>query len=436
MAIFRLSAPTTLFGKTAATIAIVLIVFQIFTSLVLAYYLLIPVAKRSADDLADFMLLSAKTWVALAPEARSAYQEELWKNSELILHPAKDSLPQSDIYLPYMLFLRDAISQRSGQEVRIASIKRDVAWYWIDVIANGHKLRFGFPEQHFNIHAPPAILLILLSGSTLTLLTTLILVRRLIRPLSRLAGAASKFGEGATAEPLPETGPSEIATLVRTFNQMTLRVNTLLANRTSLLAGIAHDLRTPIARMRLVVEMLPAGTEPDLVERMRRGLDDMNRLITQSLEFCRGLGNDPKQIADIGRFIEELIEDGPTDYQQINYSRGAPCEREVSLMALRRILVNLIDNALRYGEGRPVTVSYLCDPNSLVITVADRGQGIPADEMEAVFEPFYRVDKSRSSITGGSGLGLAIAKQLAGNSGWTLSLHARDGGGIEARLAI
>jgi len=235
---------------------------------------------------------------------------------------------------------------------------------------------------------------------------------------------------------LPEDGPSELVTLVRTFNQVTHQVKALLANRTILLAGIAHDLRSPIARMRLALEMLPPSADPELVERMLRAVDNMTHLVNQSLEFSRGVGQNPSQEVDVGELIGELVEDARRSGADIQWQS---CRTRVHLlppMALRRILTNLLDNAVRYGEGGTIEIACTCEGRRTTVSVADRGPGIPVDELEAVFEPFYRVDKSRSSVTGGSGLGLAIAKQLADSNDWLLSIRPRRGGGVVASLTI
>lgn len=432
-----LRLPATLFGKTALTIAVVLVLFQVFTTLVITYYLLIPVARRSANDLADFMLLSSRVWVTLPDRERAEYQEELRKHSGLILAPAHDGLPGTTVYLPYVLFLGRALAEHTKHPVQLGADQRDdVDWYWVDFVSDGNRLRVGFSGERINIHAPLALVLILVLGTALTLVTTLVIVRRLTQPLSQLADAAKRIGQGGSPEPLPEDGPIELVTLVRTFNQVAQQVKALLANRIILLAGIAHDLRSPIARMRLALEMLPQSADPELVERMLRAVDNMTHLVNQSLEFSRGVGQCPRQEVDMGELIGKLVEDARRSGADIQWQ---PCRMRVHLlppMALRRILTNLLDNAVRYGEGGTIEITCTCEGERTTVSVADRGRGIPVEELEAVFEPFYRVDKSRSSVTGGSGLGLAIAKQLADSNGWLLTIRPRRSAGVVASLTI
>ncbi len=432
-----LRLPATLFGKTALTIAVVLVLFEVFTTLVIAYYLLIPVAQRSANDLADFVLLSSRVWATLPQDGRAEYQEELWKNVGLILEPAHGNLPESRVYLPYVLFLGQTLAEHTHQPVTMGVEQRGGGdWYWVDYVSERNHLRVGFSGQRINIHAPLAIFLVLALGTVLTLLTTLVIVRRLTQPLSQLAAAAERIGQGGSPEPLPEDGPSELLALVRTFNQVTRQVKALLTNRTILLAGIAHDLRSPIARMRLALEMLPPSIDPELVERMLRAVDTMTHMVNQSLEFSRGVVQHPSQEVDVGELIGELVEDARRNGADVRWHPCRPCVRLLQPMALRRILTNLLDNAVRYGESGAVEVACRCDGKGLTVSIADRGPGIPEDELEAVFDPFYRVDKSRSSVTGGSGLGLAIAKQLADSNEWSLSIRPHAGGGVVASLTI
>jgi two-component system osmolarity sensor histidine kinase EnvZ len=262
-------------------------------------------------------------------------------------------------------------------------------------------------------------------------LTALVLARRISRPLALLADAAARVGEGMTPELLPESGPTELAALAATFNRMARQVKELMDNRTTLLAGISHDLRTPLARLRIALEMMPENAKPALIARMERDLEEMNQLIGGFLELAQGLGQEEKRPVDLAALLGDLAQDTTLEWRA-----PLPCFREVAPLALRRILSNLIENALRYGGGKPVSVACDCAEGCARISVFDRGPGIPPDQAEKVFQPFYRLESSRSSATGGSGLGLAIARQLADANGWQIELLAREGGGTEARLTI
>lgn len=426
----------TLFRSTATTVAAALIVFQLIMLAATAYYIMLPMARRSADDLAAIMVLSAQTWVELPPQTRADFELELAKKHNLRLFDATAELPGHDHRFPYLSLLEDALAARTGESIRIKVTELEQTWLWAEVRTGGKLIRIGFPRNRLGMQPPLALLLVLAAAIALTLITAVILARRITRPLERLSEAARRVGQGNTPEALPESGPEELASLARAFNLMALQVQELLANRTTLLAGISHDLRTPLARMRLAVEMLPGDAAPKLVARLQHDLEEMNRLIGEFIELSRGLEKETPQATDLVQLSQELANDAANGGAQVECRAAAPCIRPLGPMALRRILANLIGNAVRYGAGQPVTIELTCDEEAAVIHVLDRGPGIPPDQVESVFRPFYRLEASRSTATGGSGLGLAIARQLANSNGWKIELLPREGGGTEARLTI
>jgi two-component system osmolarity sensor histidine kinase EnvZ len=270
----------------------------------------------------------------------------------------------------------------------------------------------------------------------LALVTALVLARRITQPLARLSQAAASVGKGETPEWLPESGPQELAALARAFNLMARQVEELLANRTTLLAGVSHDLRTPLARMRLAVEMLAETSNAELVGQLLHDLEQMNRLIGALLDLSRGLGHEEKQAVDLMALAGELAADIRRGGARVECLSSAPCVVDAAPLALRRILSNLLDNGVRYGDGKPLGIEWLQTEGTVRICVLDSGPGIPAAQREAVFRPFFRLEASRSAATGGSGLGLAIARQLAENNGWKLELLPRSEGGTEACLSL
>ena len=426
-----------LFRSTAATVAAALIIFQLITLAVTAYYVMLPIAKRSADDLASLMVLSAQTWVELPPPTREDFELELAKRHNLWLFRATTPLPQGGHdFLPYLILLESALQARTGEAIEVKTTQWEQPWFWVEIPSGGYLIRVGFPRDHLGMRPPLAVLLLLAATIALTLITAIILARRINRPLARLSEAATRVGLGNTPESLPESGPEELASLARTFNRMAFQVKDLLANRTTLLAGVSHDLRTPLARMRLALEMLPQDSDPKNIDRLRRDMEEMNRLIGEFLALSRGLEKEAEQEIDLNQLLQELADHALDEGARVEWQAQAPCLRPAGPMALRRILGNLIGNAVRYGAGKPITLICECRPQASVIRVLDRGPGIPRDQMESVFRPFYRVETSRSVTTGGSGLGLAIARQLADANGWKIELLPREGGGTEARLTL
>jgi len=430
--------PKTLFARTGLTIAMAMLLVLIFSGGVIFYYILGPVARQAADDLAALMVLSSKTWVELPPQTRPDFEDELRTQHGLALTHADTPLAALVVKSPFMHFLESALSHRLGSAVSVLQDPAESDRLWVDIPIAGQTLRIGFSHHRIRARPPVAVLLLILGVSIITLLTSLLLVRRLTRPLARLARETSRFGRGERPDPLPEEGPEELALLARNFNQMTGEVQQLLTNRTTLLGGISHDLRTPIARLQLALELISTENDPKLLEGMRHDLEEMNHLIARTLELARGMeGKDRDRVTiDLGELISELVASHQQQSERIEWSNPAPCILQTNPVALSRVLTNLLENAISYGEGKPVKVALECGAERVTVIVTDHGPGIPEDQLEAVFQPFYRLEGSRSKSTGGSGLGLAIVRQLCDIYGWRVRLQLRSEGGLMACLTI
>ncbi len=435
--------PSSLFGRTAAALLAAFLVFEAVAFVVVWSMVIRPLAERSADDLAAKIVLSAKTWVELPPETRADYEMELSFHHDLELGAVSTRL--SDLAPPSYFggLAQAALSRRSGQAIQL---KRgpDLDWDWLEIQVADKLLRVGFDRERYALQAPLAAMGVFLLGAALTVFTALVMVRQASRRLRRLAEKAREVGQGRTPERLPETGALELRELTAAFNRMAGEVQSLLENRTILLSGISHDLRTPITRLKLALSMLD-GADPDMVARMERDLDEMSGLITDMLAFARALKADEPEACDLIRVMTELVEQasrlGPVHLEfgeagLLNWDPAEPCLIKAGEAALRRIIGNLLENARRYGNDEPVTVRFVCGERDLRIDVLDRGPGIPAAQREAVFRPFFRLEASRNREGGGSGLGLAIARQLADAYGWRIELADRPGGGLAASLVI
>jgi len=433
----RLSSRLSLTQQNALLLVAFFIVFELVTAAATAYFLMLPMARRSAADLAGLMALSAQTWSELPPVTRPAFEIELARSHGLALRaePPQDAQPPS-WREPYLHFLVASLSARAGEAV--ATSHEDIQgepWFWVSLPAGSRHLSVGFPHSRIGPRPIHALLASLAGGALLTLLAAWWLARRATRPLQRLQEAVTLLGRGQTPERLPETGPREIAALSRRFNEMAKQVEDLLAARTVLLAGVSHDLRTPLARLRLGVEMLVRKPSAELAAQVEGDIEAMDRLIGDVLTLARGFGHEASQRVLLPDLLAGLVNATPGAAERVQVDTPA-IELEVPVGALRRILANLLENALRYGGGQAVTLRAETLEGGCRIGVLDRGPGIPEADREAVFRPFYRLEASRSVSTGGSGLGLAIVRQLAEAHGWRVSLQPRPGGGLEAWLLI
>jgi two-component system osmolarity sensor histidine kinase EnvZ len=433
----RLSSRLSLTQQNAVLLVVFFIVFEALVASAVTYFLMLPMARRSAADLAGLMALSAQTWSELPPATRPAFEYELARSHKLALRAEPPQASAAPSWRePYLRFLVASLNARTGEAVTAS--REDIggeAWFWVSLPAGDHRLSVGFPHDRIGPRPVHALLASLAGGVVLTLLAAWWLARRAIRPLERLQQAVTSLGRGQTPERLPETGPREIAALSRRFNEMAKQVEDLLAARTVLLAGVSHDLRTPLARLRLAVEMLVKKPGPELAAQVEADIEAMDRLIADVLTLARGLGHEVAQRVAVRDLLADLVRAIPGAAGRVQIE-ATEIALDAPVGALRRILANLLENALRYGGSEPVTVRAEAMGGGYRIGVLDRGPGIPATEKEAVFRPFYRLEASRSVSTGGSGLGLAIVHQLAAAQGWTVSLQDCPGGGLVAWLSI
>jgi len=279
---------------------------------------------------------------------------------------------------------------------------------------------------------PVRLLLILLVLLISVAVLAALAVRTLTRPLAVLADAAGELGRDIRRPPLDENGPLEVCRAARAFNTMQERLIRYLDDRNRILAALSHDLKTPITRLRLRAELLD---DAPLREKFLADLDEMGQMAQASLDFLRG-GEDSEPIAplDLNALLESLQEDAEDTGREVSLV-GTTCQPlRCRPLALKRCLTNLVDNALTYGQRAEIAVTDT--PTRLTLSTRARGPGIPAAELERVFEPFYRLENSRSRDTGGTGLGLSIARNIARAHGGELTLRNHPQGGLEAVLEL
>ncbi|WP_236860696.1 ATP-binding protein [Candidatus Reidiella endopervernicosa] len=427
------------FWKIISTIGVVSVGFMMIVLSTIAYYMVVPLGQRATDDLASIISHAAETWEQLPYAEHDAFARRMQRKHDLILVTADTPLSKSTSLLPYLYFLELSLESQIGKKIMIlkSTSKEGEEWFWADIPLSEGMLRFGFSRSRIGVKPSAAFFVLLITGFFLTFITAALLTRRLTVTIERLYHAAQLIGKGQWPEPVKEEGPEELVVLAREFNRMNIQVKELLANRTTLLAGISHDLRTPLTQIQLALAMLPDnGGDPQLMNGIYRDLDSVNRLIGQALQVNLELDKQEKEPLQIAEALDHIVEAARRGNHIIEWHSEKTCSFTLNRLALQRIVTNLLENAIRYGDGKPVRIECNCDHDSLTIQVLDHGPGIPPEQREAVFQPFFRLEKSRSSITGGSGLGLAIVRQLADTNGWIVKLLEREGGGTCARLVI
>ena len=429
--------PTSLFGRTAVMIAMTLLLFSVVSMGAVVYFVMIPMAKRSADDFAAELVSAAHALRELPSEEHAELKRELLEDHGLIVTDYVPGEVMESVDTPYLMFFRESLHRLAGEDLTIATNEQPGSLIWVDVPAHGKTYRLGFNRERLGTNPPLALAAIIGGGAALTILVSLLEVRRVVKPLDRLSRAVRDVGRGQKPAPVDEKGPEEIAELARTINRMSTDISEMAENRTVMIAGISHDLRTPLTRLAIAVEMLDEQSRPELIAGIRRDLDAMNDLISQFLEFTRGPDESCLVQVDLWKTIEALAEDLEREGAEFRLRRcDPPCVFFVDPVALQRVLANLMKNAAQYGKGRPIDVILHCNADEVAIEVADRGPGIPPDMVESAFAPFHRLQPARELRTGGSGLGLAIVKVITLKNNWTIDLLPREGGGTVARLGL
>jgi signal transduction histidine kinase len=252
------------------------------------------------------------------------------------------------------------------------------------------------------------------------------------RPIEQLALAVRQFGLNPRAPPIAESGPRELQQVIRTFNAMQAQIQKFVAYRTMMLAAISHDLRTPLTRMRLRGEFIE---DQEQQARLFRDVDEMQNMVDEALAFFRDdAAAEETTSFDLRYVLLTIANDYADQGIAVGYAGPAHAVYQGRPLALKRAFTNLIDNAAKYAKTPEIELS--CDAAALVVAIRDRGPGIPADAIENVFRPYYRVDKSRNRTTGGVGLGLTVAQAIVQGHGGEIILKNRAEGGLEARIVL
>lgn len=377
--------------------------------------------------------LTRAALLAARPEHRRALLAELSDREGIRIYPAN---PDDEITSPpdHELFRRVAreIESRTGEKAVLALAVNGETGFFLRfrlLPEDEHHYWLGLPRPRFERALP----LGWLAWGTLTVILALAcagwIVWRLNRPLGRLALAARKVGAGETVGELPEEGPSEIVTVIRAFNQMNVALARAAEERALLLAGISHDLRTPLARLRMDIEM--QVEDPAVRAMMEADIEEMDRTIGQFLDFARPSAKDGGSEIDLSRLLTDLAH-RHSDSLATEIAPGIASRGDEA--AISRAIANLIDNAQRHGK-EPIEVRLSEAEGWAIVEIADRGPGVPATDLARLKKPFERGEAARSN-TRGAGLGLAIVDRIASKHGGRLEIANRPGGGFVARLYL
>lgn len=423
--------PTSFVARSVATTLLSLLTAQLVAAAAFVALVLMPQSQRVADVTARSLAAVTAAADSLPPAERARLIEQLGR-SELIEVWPGDAPPPAVGGRPRMLerYFMQALVERLPAQ-------REMEWR---TDASGRlwlQIALGPDWYWMSVRAPltlrPVLMLLLASGATLALALAAAVAaqRRVVRPLGALARHVEAFRPGSIPPPVPdERGPDEVVALRRGYNALIERLRKAEADRALLLAGVSHDIRTPLAKLRLAIEMMP-DADADLSASARRQIREIDRIVDQFVVFARGADAEPPTSVNVDALVSEVVEARRADGAPVELDRaeaGRACVRPESL---RRALANLLGNAERYGRV-PVRVVAERRGDHVRIAVRDAGDGVPDEALTRILEPFVRGETARASP--GTGLGLAIAADAARAHGGELRLENLDGGGFLATL--
>jgi two-component system, OmpR family, osmolarity sensor histidine kinase EnvZ len=429
--------PRSLFGRLVLLL-IAVVALAVLTSILMFRHDRAELLVRQFSDtkLAQLQALRAALESADGPHRRETLQRLNREYDVRIIPEAERPNIGQPALGPMFSDLEERLRGNLGPdtEIRVAPrlrmlvvrIKAGTEGYWVG---------FPMPDRPQAEDIPSRALTWTLVVLALLLAAAYVFARFLARPLRELTSAVASVGRGETPMPLPESGPTEIAAVNRGFNTMLGNLRQIERDRAVLLAGVSHDLRTPLARLRLGIEFQSRdeATQAGMVA----DIEEMDRIIGQFLDFARDDAATALQSADLNGIVAACVERYAQAGSPVTFTAATIPELPLKATAISRLTANLIDNALAYGAP-PVQVSTARSGGQVWLDVADRGAGVPADQVERLKQPFTRASAARAREDGaaGAGLGLAIVDRIARMHGGTFDLLPRDGGGTVARVAL
>ncbi len=422
----------TLFGRSFLLIALLIVTAVLASFQIYLVYEREPRSRELAQQTVSVINLTRAALVSADPFRRRQLLIDLNESEGLRVYTATLSerlapLPGDPLLTRVAQRVRTAL----GENTRFAYARDGEEGFWVSFFIDSDEFWAMLPLERF---APAfglqwlgwglALLALALAGAWL-------IAFGIARPLAGLTRAAGRLGRGEPHQPVPEEGARELLALAAAFNRMASDLAGMERERAMVLAGISHDLRTPLSRLRLMLEM--SGAESTASEAMTTDIDEIDGVIGQFLDFARSETGD-KSENDLNELLDDLAGHYARLGRKVSFRHQPMPAFAFARMAVRRAVANLVDNALRYA-GEPVEIRTSIADGKICIEVLDRGPGIPAGEAERLKRPFTRLDGSRAG-PGGAGLGLAIVERVARAHAGALQLLPRDGGGLLARLVL
>jgi len=425
--------PRSLLWRTVLLLALLMVAGHFAWLQLFRVYEREPRALQVAQQITSVVNLTRSALITADPAKRIDLLRDLAQQEGVQVYIAEPNEPVEPLPdRPFVRMITAELQRRLGADTRLMGTRDGMHGVWVSFRIDDEEFWVKLPRERLERAEQLRWIGWGVLVLALSVIGAFLIVARINRPLRELTRAAEMIGRGRTPSPVTESGPSEIRTLARTFNQMASDLKRIDEDRALLLAGVSHDLRTPLARIRLGVEMLESQADAALREGMVQDIEDIDAVINQFLDFARVTGE--QSIAselDLNELVNSVLERYQRQGKTVSAQLGSVPRLQLKAPAIQRLVTNLIDNALRHG-GPGVEIETAAENGRVRLSVLDRGPGIPATETERMLQPFTRLDPARS--TSGSGLGLAIVDRIARLHHGSVSLLARPGGGLEARV--
>ncbi|NMM41310.1 two-component system sensor histidine kinase EnvZ [Pseudoalteromonas arctica] len=425
--------PKSAFGQTVFLVAALLLINQVVSYITVSLYVVKPTIEQVNLILAKQIKTVFIDWED-GVEISGGVSENFFEITGIEVMTQRQAMSEGLAQTREYSMLSRSMSEQLNGSARVRISQTDPLVYWVEAPqAPGYWVKVpltGFQENNLEF-----LTFYLSSIGFLSVLGGWLFARHLNRPLKALQQAAVKVGVGDFSTKLEEHGSTEVIEVTRAFNQMSRGIAALENDRRLLMAGVSHDLRTPLTRIRLATEMM-SDEEDYLREGIIYDIEDMNAIIDQFIEYLRHHKREELALEDLNAIVSEVVHSAQKHQRTITFSENPSISNiPLSMVAIKRVITNMIENAIRYSDGDIAVETTLSrDRKYAIVIVKDHGPGIPESELETVFEPFKQGDAARGSE--GSGLGLAIIKRIVDMHGGKVKLVNRSEGGLSAEVYL
>lgn len=430
--------PTGLFPRSLLIIVMPVVVTQI----VIAFVFL----ERHWNTVTQRLSNAVVSDISLLTRLR---MQELGGDSYQLSQMANDSLDMSVAFLPgeslpppaqvpTVALLHQSLASELSQQVgRPFWIDTTTYENYVDirVLLPGEVMRVLAQRKRVYATNSHIFLVWMVGTSALLLLISGIFLRNQVRPIQRLAEAAERFGKGIDMPNFRPSGAAEVRSAAASFMEMRDRIQKQIEQRTTMLAGVSHDLRTPLTRLKLQLAMLPEGPDSDA---LAADIDEMENMLNDYLDFAKGYAGERARPVLLRSFLENITSDALRRWPQaqIKFIDTPPVTLNIKTNALKRCVANLVNNACAHAPLVHIQAKQSPQGDRVIINIDDNGPGIPDSKLEEVFRPFFRLDDARTAQLGGTGLGLAIALDIARSHGGDIKLQRSTLGGLNAQISL